>query len=99
MMFSSKEAEKRYLRYQKAKDKALSGLSNDDYVSRVEAVKKCYGFCHVYHQNLKALLDKHCSSSFIEALNASSVLVPWKDTYYFNKEKCEMLLSALKGEE
>lgn len=86
-------------RYLAQEAKAIKMLHTEDLYDFIDGLKYAYSFCLRYKKNLKDFIDCECLNLFKKTIEyehldecvKAGVLTPWKDTYYFNREKAESL--------
>jgi hypothetical protein len=88
------------LRYLAQEDTATQKLTNADCLYEyIDGLKYAYSLSMRYHKNLKNFVTNCGQGDRLEFLNKclkAGILTPWKDTYYFNKDKADSLQLYLK---
>ena len=98
MLFNENNTEskktERQLRFYKQKEKTDNLLNTSSLYDYIDGLKYNYSFCIRYNINLKKTIDKNVNDvnklSFDKCIK-SGILKPWKNTYWFDKEKAESL--------
>lgn len=86
-------------RYSVQKAKAIEMLHTNSLFDFIDGLKYAYSFCLRYKKNLKDFIHCECLNLFKKTIEdehldvcvKAGILTPWKDTYYFNREKAESL--------
>lgn len=79
-------------RYLAQEAKAKEMLHTENLYDFIDGLKYAYSLCLRYKKNLKEFIMLECFGPFEEIKHLSGclqagILTPWKDTYYFDKEK------------
>jgi hypothetical protein len=84
-------------RYLAQEDAATQKLINADCLYEyIDGLKYAYSLSMRYHKNLKNFVLKCGQADKLDKCLKAGILTPWKDTYYFNKDKADSLRLYLK---
>ena len=87
-------------RYLEQLNKATEMLDTDSLDKYIDALKYAYSLSIRYRKNLRSIVDSVFENPFKEVGSPLSpkekcikagILTPWRDTYWFDKEKAESL--------